>query len=180
MLYRRKMNLIEVLQSRNNEASRSHLGHKQFNPETATKGSDIFLGGKAIIKKTRIVVRQDLGLLGLHACFCQVFNKLVRVKSKSTAHQGFLSSYFSFDISIFKMKSKIYLLILVLPSSHAHADIGTDLAEFWQDPGGTSKTTPGTSFSGQCEGDFTFGNLRTRNPTRNSAHLVFLQIIDYI
>lgn len=100
------------------------------------------------LKKTRIVVRQDLGLLDLHACFCQVFNKLVRVKSKSTAHQGFLSSYFSFDISIFKMKSKIYLLILVLPGSPAHADIGTDLAEFWQDPGGRPRPPPEHHFRG--------------------------------
>lgn len=48
------------------------------------------------------------------------------------------------------------------------ADIAGDLSDFWDDLGGTVNRTPGTAFSGQSAGYYTFGNLRARSPSRNS------------
>jgi conjugative transfer pilus assembly protein TraH len=51
----------------------------------------------------------------------------------------------------------------------AQADIAGDLTDFWDDLGGTSNRTAGTSFAGQSAGYYTAGNIRVRGPARNSS-----------
>ena len=66
-----------------------------------------------------------------------------------------------------KKRSIITVLLLLLPAYHTHADVGSDMNNFFTDMGYASNVTPPGVYEGQAAGYFTGGGLTLRAPSRN-------------